>query len=137
MKSLLLAAILLFSPACTTVPEGVDTILDVRDGDVASMAAWLGTHRPASLPVLVLSVPLLQVGLFGETYPDGDHYTVLIDPSLDPQEQAMVLMHEWAHVLVMDSGDQDSSSHGPLWGLAYSDIYREWVGENSPAFPDQ
>ena len=89
---------------------------------------FLSERLPHDLPVVVESGLLFEQGMLGMTRRLPGCYLITIDPRLDGYGQGMVLIHEWAHVLVWDTGLR---SHGVEWGEAYSRVFQIWVNENS------
>ena len=49
-------------------------------------------------------------------------FLIEIDSKLEGPLVLWVLVHEYAHCRAWGAGDED---HGPLWGCAYAEVYRE------------
>ena len=119
--------ILLSLASCRSVPRGVDTVLDVPPQAAAS-AAYLGAALGLSKPVEVREAPLLLQGFYGQARQFPGQYQILLDSSLDGHAQVMVLLHEFAHLVVWERGWEEGG-HSEDWGRAYAEVFRVWARE--------
>ena len=119
---------LLLVLGCRSVPERVDTVLDVPP-NTAGAAAYLGASLGLSRPIVVEEAPLLQVGFYGQAHWLGDYYLIRLDETLDRDAQVMVLIHELAHLVVWERG-WDEDGHSEDWGRAYAEVFRIWARED-------
>ncbi len=55
------------------------------------------------------------------------HFRIKLDPTLDSERLAEVLMHEFAHCLAWTSEHPDFRDHGVEWGIAMSRVYSALV----------
>jgi len=127
--TLLLLALL---PACSTVRyvevEPVPSCnLPDLEPDLSWYVGFLAMVLPPSKTVEVIPMDLLETGRWGVTYLGLDKYIIGIDPRLTPNEQIMVLAHEWAHTLANDRGERQP--HGDIWGQELARVHRAIVGE--------
>jgi len=84
-------------------------------------------HLHTDLPVLVYIVKPERVkGLWGECYKTGKRYIIRIAKA-DWDVMTFVLIHELAHVLSWNSGEEEY--HGPIFGAAYAKCWKIYVGE--------
>jgi hypothetical protein len=60
---------------------------------------------------------------FGATRFDGRKYSICIDSGSSESCQVDTLLHEWAHVRMID----ESFTHSNGWGIQYANIYDSWV----------
>lgn len=81
--------------------------------------AFLKKHAGCSQPVEVRRVKLDD--LDGKCYFKDDHFVIRINKNLSCEHAIDVLLHEYAHTI---SWKKEPDDHGPLWGVAYSNIYR-------------
>jgi len=123
--ALLLLALL---PACSTVryvevePVPSCNLPDLRP-DLNWYIGFLTVTLPPSKPVSVVPLDLLESHRWGVTYAGlADVYVIGIDPRLTPNEQIMVLAHEWAHTLAYDRGAV--VPHGDIWGQEAARVHR-------------
>jgi hypothetical protein len=81
---------------------------------------------PLRLPAQVLERPIMETGYLGLTRLAEPGILILVDPRLSDLERDMVLVHEWAHAVVIDRGQEEADPHGPAWGAAYAEVFRAW-----------
>ena len=65
----------------------------------------------------------------GNTIYDGRKYVIAVDSSQDWDGQVDTLVHEWAHVLAIES----SYRHSDEWGVFYAKVFE--VIDNIPTQP--
>ncbi len=53
---------------------------------------------------------------------DGESYLITISTRIDWEAQVESLLHEWAHVLTIES----AWTHTDEWGITYAKIYRAY-----------
>jgi len=116
---------LLLSWGCATTPPSPRVGLDTTMG-VGATAVMLEDALPLGRPVYVGDEDLFEKGLLGQSQRIGDVDVVTIDPRLDELTRVMVLIHEYAHFLVWESGGD--SGHGDDWGREYARVFRVWTG---------
>jgi hypothetical protein len=105
--------------------------------------AALRSSCPPALPVVV-RIGRIAAGLHGCCYRDRQMFVVRISNQLDEATAVDVLVHEWAHAIAWNlehdrlvncsriSRDQFSiATHGPDWGVAFSQAYVTYVKENA------
>ncbi len=112
-----------------------DVVLDTTP-ELGATAAFLLSAVDLQFPVFIQDAALLEHGIMGRSQDLGGAYLVELDYRLTPREKAMVLVHELAHVLVWDAGIPDSSSHGPLWGQAWAELWRLYTREDALPEPE-
>lgn len=130
MTNRILGLFLILLPACASSRPAEVCGLSLERGvvpDLAGAAQQLSELVPLQLPVSVGVAPLRESGRVGLAMNLGDHYQILVDPRLDDVSRHSVLMHEWAHLLVMESGVMIEDPHGPEWGVALSRVFRAWA----------
>ena len=81
--------------------------------------AFLRKNVRGDRPVSVRRVKLKN--LDGLCVLKDDRFVISISKELTPEHAIDVLLHEYAHTVSWKREDDD---HGPLWGVAYSNIYR-------------
>ncbi len=64
---------------------------------------------------------------FGDATEYDTCYVIRINKESDIIIQKDTLLHEWAHCLA--GWDDEHDSHTEEWGVCYSNIYREMVGD--------
>lgn len=80
---------------------------------------FLKQHVGCHYPVQVRRVKLKC--LDGVCLFKNNAFVIKINRELTPEHAIDVLLHEYAHTVSWKKEDDD---HGPLWGVAYSNIYR-------------
>ncbi len=55
-------------------------------------------------------------------YSEKKNYQIYINPSSDYEHQVDILMHEWAHIRVID--EMIHNDHGAAWGIELAGIYK-------------
>lgn len=81
--------------------------------------AFLKENAGCSQPVSVRRVKLDD--LDGKCFRKNNQFFIKINKKLDCNHAIDVLLHEYAHTI---SWRKEPDDHGPLWGVAYSNIYR-------------
>lgn len=66
----------------------------------------------------------LTGGIDGDCTFMGTHFLIRIRDSMSEAVAMDVLIHEVAHCV---SWDKEPNDHGPLWGKAYSCVYRKFL----------
>lgn len=131
MRTLLSTILLAILPACAGIPRDTDVIVqDIGHPQVAGAHAYLAAKLNVSKPVILASGVLLEQGRLGESEHRGAVYVITIDYRLDGWAQHMVLIHEWAHILMWEDGIYLGNPHGEEWGKKYSRVLRLWIGED-------
>lgn len=88
---------------------------------------------PADRPIKVRTTKMpftsktFKKRLFGDTQELKTHYLIRINKDSEISIQKDTLLHEWAHCIV--GWDEKHDSHSDKWGVCYSKIYREMVGD--------
>jgi hypothetical protein len=95
---------------------------------VAESAQILYQRLPLRQDLFILDADLLAQGLFGQSWSTGDAYVIELDRSLPEVMRVAVLIHEYAHVLVWNQGEDPQDQHGEAWGKAYSLVFQKWSG---------
>ena len=119
-----LALALLLALGCRTATPP-DPVLVTTDFAQAERVA-LGL-LPEGKAAIVIQAPMAY--FWGRTFStDGRLFWITIDTSATPEHQVEILIHEVAHVLSWHAGSHAESSHGPMWGVAYAEVYRAVKG---------
>lgn len=86
----------------------------------------LAERCPLPRDAVVQAVPLKASVVWGQTWSRDGVLNIRIDSGACVAKQVDVLIHEWAHAMVWDYlfNLGEASSHGDVWGLAYSRAYR-------------
>jgi hypothetical protein len=128
MKIRLLLPILLALASCrpAALPPPASVFLASR-GEVGMVAAKVIPELHLSKPVEVADEELKALGFLGMTRDLDGEYLITLDPTLTDLEREMVLVHELAHAVVMDSHAKVADAHGPEWALAQGVVWGLWV----------
>ena len=88
---------------------------------------------PCSMPVRVRTcrMPITnkkeKLRGFGDASEYETYFIIRISNETDLSVQKDTLMHEWAHCVV--GWEDNKETHSAKWGICYSAIYREMVGD--------
>lgn len=84
----------------------------------------------ASIEVELVSAGMLP-GSLGEAARNEDEegevwYTISIVRGLQVKAVTEILLHELAHVVQWEVGDENEADHGPEWGIIYASLHCLW-----------
>lgn len=55
-------------------------------------------------------------------------FKIRVNKDLSEDSAVLVLLHEIAHAITWDSDDVLPGDHNAFWGIAYSQVYKTWMG---------
>lgn len=103
-------------------PEGLEQVMTrlVTDAPPA---------RPLGVTLIVAEIPPEENAL-GLAWDAGDdQWMIVVEARMCELSQALVLVHEWAHVLAGDAGTcAEGTDHGPLFGVCWAAAWRAYTG---------
>jgi hypothetical protein len=85
--------------------------------------------RALTVSLTVAEIPPEENAL-GLAWDEGDdNWQIVIEARMCELSQALVLVHEWAHVLAGDAGTcSEGTDHGPLFGVCWAAAWRAYTG---------
>lgn len=122
----ILGSFLLLLACQAPAPRG-DVVLETTLS-VGESVLLLEEALPLSRPLAVGDEDLLPSGRIGLARDLPWGYMITLDPTLTELERVMVLIHEYAHLLVFEQHLEEVSPHGEEWGRSYSRVFRAWAG---------
>lgn len=126
----ILAVLALALASCASVPEyeaqpTPEPLLEVMQ----RLAEDAPPARALGVTLVVAPIPPEENAL-GQAWDEGDdNWIILIEANMCLTSQALVLVHEWAHVLAGDAGTcAEGTDHGPLFGVCWAAAWRAYTG---------
>lgn len=129
MKRLLIALALVAS-GCLSAPEyEAKPTPEALTQVMQRLAEGAPPARPLSVTLIVAEIPPEEAAL-GLAWDTGDdHWNIVIEANICELSQALILVHEWAHVLAGDAGTcAEGTDHGPLFGVCWAAAWRAYTG---------
>lgn len=126
----LLASIVLALAGCASAPEyEAQPTPEPLTEVMQRLAENAPPSRPLGVMLIVAEIPPEEnaLGLAWDT--GGDNWMIVIEAEACETVQALILVHEWAHVLAGDAGTCDEGTdHGPLFGVCWAAAWRAYTG---------
>ena len=93
-------------------------------GEVIKVLNILRKNLPLSSKVILRRIPLSDQGWCCPAEDEDDPIEIIIDRRLSNEFQIEVLIHEYAHAVVMCRTKRVGDLHDSKWGIAYAEVYR-------------
>jgi hypothetical protein len=90
---------------------------------LAALRAQLPCPHPVRVRMRHMKKDIGQCSLV-ERSKSGCSFEIVLCYKLGPTLEWHALVHEWAHAFAWTTEHPDLDDHGPLWGVAYAEVYR-------------